>query len=158
MDHHRRDAKAFLRAFRDGHPDAGLRAERALGARAHARFLLSDAQHVVASEQGYRTWLELKRATERDERVVDTGLEYGRGDPVRVRVVRRGTRAWVSDGAAGAARAGRTRVPDELARRIEREFVVNVSRCGDVGLPGERFVERIARASLALYQELLDLE
>jgi len=66
----------------------------------------------------------------RKERVVDTGLEYGPGAPV---------------------------VADEL--------VVNVSRQGVVSLPVVRvgpqkneIVGRIGEASLALYQELLELE
>jgi ankyrin repeat protein len=39
----------------------------ALGERANARFSLSDAQHVVAIEHGYRTWPQLKHALERAE-------------------------------------------------------------------------------------------
>jgi hypothetical protein len=93
----------------------------------------------------------------RVERVVDTGLEYFPGDRVLVRVVKRDGRERVSDEARAAAKAGRTSVPEEIARRVEREFVVNVSRRGEIFLPGERFVDRIGEASLALYQDLLEL-
>jgi hypothetical protein len=93
----------------------------------------------------------------REERVVDTGLEYAPGDRVLVRVVKRDGRERVSDDARAAAKAGRSRVPETLVRRVEEEFVVNVSRRGEIFLPGERFADRVARASLALYQDLLDL-
>ena len=90
--------------------------------------------------------------------VVDSGLEYLPGRPVLIRVVRREGRVRVSDEARGVELAGRTKVPEDVARQIEEEFVVNVSRRGEVFLPGERFVERVAHASLALFEELLDLE
>lgn len=93
----------------------------------------------------------------REERLVDTGLEYIPGDHVLVRVVKRDGRERVTDEARAAAKAGRTSVPEEIIRRVEREFVVNVSRRGEVFLPGERFAERIGEASLALYQDLLEL-
>jgi hypothetical protein len=94
----------------------------------------------------------------REERVVDTGLEYMPGDPVLVRVVRRGTRVRVTDDARAAVKAGCAKVPDEIARAVEDALVVNVSRRGEIFLPGERFVHRIGEASLALYEELLELE
>lgn len=93
----------------------------------------------------------------REERLVDTGLEYAPGDRVIVRVVKRDGRERVSDGARAAAKAGRTKVPEEVARRVEEEFVVNVSRRGEIFLPGERFARRIGEASLALYHDLLEL-
>ena len=93
----------------------------------------------------------------RSEHVVDTGLEYVPGDHVLVRVVKRDGRERATDRARAVAKAGRTSVPEEIARRVEREFVVNVSRRGEIFLPGERFVHRIGEASLALYQDLLDL-
>lgn len=94
----------------------------------------------------------------REERVVDTGLEYAPGDPVVVRVVRRDGRERVSDEGRAAAKAGASKVPEEIARRVERTFVVNVSRRGEISLPGVRFVDRIGNASLALYHDLLELE
>ena len=93
----------------------------------------------------------------RDERLVDTGLEYAPGDRVVVRVVKRDGRERVSDYARAATKAGRAKVPEEIGRRVEREFVVNVSRRGEIFLPGAQFADRIGQASLALYQDLLDL-
>jgi hypothetical protein len=66
LEHCRKDAKGLVRAVRAGDPDAVARAGEAL--RARDRFQLSDAQHVVAVEHGYRTWPELKRALESAER------------------------------------------------------------------------------------------
>jgi hypothetical protein len=93
----------------------------------------------------------------RQEHIVDTGLEYTPGDRVLVRVVKRDRRERVSDEGRAAAKAGRTSVPEEVARRVEEEFVVNVSRSGEIFLPGERFARRIGEASLALFQDLLEL-
>jgi len=94
----------------------------------------------------------------REERIVDTGLEYAPGDRVVVRLVKRDGRERVTDEARAATKAGRTKVPEDIARCVEDEFVVNVSRRGEIFLPGERFADRIGAASLALYQDLLELD
>ena len=94
----------------------------------------------------------------RAEELVETGLFYREGEPVRVRVARHERRVWVTDDGRGAELAGRTRVDEDTRRRIEDELAVNVDRHGRVSLPGEHFAERIGRASLALHQELLDQE
>ena len=62
LERYRKDAKALVRAHRAGETGALARAQAVLGAR--GRFRLSDAQHVVAVEHGYRTWPDLKRAAE----------------------------------------------------------------------------------------------
>ena len=165
MEHHRKDAKRLLRAFRTGEAEAVRRVATVLGERAQTRFVLSDAQHVVAIEQGYRTWPELTRETTREEQVVVTGLAYGPSDPVRVRIVRRGRRTEVTDDGAAVERAGRPEGWREVARRIDDELIVNVSRNGVVSLPcsprgrleTDEIVDRIGRASLALYQDILEL-
>jgi ankyrin repeat protein len=66
LERYRKDAKALVRAHRAGDPGALARAEAVLGSR--GRFQLSDAQHVVAVEHGYRTWPELRRAAETAKR------------------------------------------------------------------------------------------
>lgn len=112
-------------------------------------------------EHGYRTWPDLKHDLESRVRVVEmveTGLLYREGEPVTVRVVRRDHRTKASDAGRAMALADATRVPEEIARRIEQQFCVNVARNGDVFLPGAQFADRIGRASLALYEELLDAE
>jgi hypothetical protein len=101
----------------------------------------------------------------RTESVIDSGLEYRPGDPARVRVVRREQRVSVTDDGAAIRRAGRPSRWREAADRVGRELVVNVSRDGSIWLPVVRagpgepeIIRRIAEASLALYQEVLELE
>jgi hypothetical protein len=100
----------------------------------------------------------------REERFVDTGLEYTPGDHVVVRVVHRDRRTLVTDDGAAVARSGRPAGWRDVAREIEDGDVVNVSRQGTVWLPVVRvgppedaIVRRIGEASLALYQDLLEL-
>jgi excisionase family DNA binding protein len=101
----------------------------------------------------------------RVDEVIDTGLEYAPGDPVQVRVARRGRRISVTDDGAAVERAGRPQGWRAVADRLAAQLVVNIGRHGGVGLPvvpvgpGEdAIVRRIGDASLALYQELLELE
>ena len=101
----------------------------------------------------------------REERIVDTGLEYVPGDRVRLRVVHRDRRTSISDGGAALERAGQPAGWRDTARRIADDLIVNVSRQGIVSLPvvqcgpsEEVVVRRIGEASLALYRDLLDLE
>jgi hypothetical protein len=171
LEHHRKDAKRLLRAARAGAPEALARAAAALGKDTQDRLQLSDALHVVAREQGYRSWPELKHATERSaagpartDTTIETKLEYQPGHPVRVRVVRRGPRISVSDDGAAFERAGRPRAWHRAAERVQHELVVNFSRAGIISLPvvpvgpsEEEVVRRIAEASRAFYQELLEV-
>lgn len=99
----------------------------------------------------------------RTDAVVDTGLEFTPGDPVRVRVVHRDNRTLVTDDGAAVERAGRPRHWQDAAWRLDRELVVNISRRGVVSLPVVRVgppeaevIRRIGAASLAFYQELLE--
>lgn len=105
------------------------------------------------------------RPPTRTESVIETGLEYGPRDPVRVRVVRRPHRVSVTDDGAAIVRAGRPRGWRDVAERVSQELVVNVSRNGVVSLPvvrvgppEEEIVNRIAEASVGLYQEVLELD
>lgn len=100
----------------------------------------------------------------REDRVVDTGLEYVPGERVLVHVVQREHRTSVSDDGAAIGRAGRPPGWRDVAERIDDELVVNVSRQGVVWLPvvgvgpcEDEIVGRIGEASLALYQDLLEL-
>jgi len=167
----RKDAKALARGFRAAYPEAIERAQAVLGRRAHERFQLSDAQHVVAVEHGYRTWPELKHAAAeldkglaRTEETVDAGLEYLPGDPVVLRAVRRRL-LWIDDQGGAVARAGMPAGWREVAERIADELIVNISRNGTVSLPVSRggpgydaIIRRIAEASVVLHEELLELE
>jgi hypothetical protein len=93
-----------------------------------------------------------------------TGLEYRPDDPVIVTVVRRERRLSVTDGAAAVMRAGRPPGWEGAAERLAREYDVNVKRDGAVWLPVvpagpglDEIVRRIGLASLALYQDVLEL-
>jgi hypothetical protein len=174
LEHHRKEAKRLRRAYADGEPEAVARGSAALGDRAGARFLLSDAQHVIAVEHGYRSWPDLKRAVEstpveiipehdRSETILETGLQYRPGEPVLVRVSRREHRIEVSDDGAAFEKAGRAQTWQTAADRVLEQYIVNISRHGVISLPvmplgQQQVVQRIAEASLALYQEILDLE
>jgi hypothetical protein len=142
------------------------------------RFVLTDAQHVIAVELGLRSWPDLTRtvrvadaaqadgvAEGRRETRIDTGLHYRPGDPVCVWLVRRERRVSVTDSGAAIERAGWPSFWHGVAHRVCPELDVNVSRLGVIWLPvvkagaGEdAIVRRIAAASLSFYQELLDLD
>jgi hypothetical protein len=103
-------------------------------------------------------------AAPRTDRLIDTGLEFSPGDPVLVRVTQRGHRISVSDDGAAVVRAGLPPGWNTTARRISDELVVNIGRSGTVSLPvvpvgppQTEVIRRIGAASLALYQELLEL-
>jgi len=107
----------------------------------------------------------LSQAYDPSTLAVSTDLEYRPGDPVRVRVARRPGRVNVTDDGAAVRRAGRPAGWRASCAALERELVVNVTRQGTVwlpvvpaGPPEGVVVARIEKASLALYQELLDLQ
>jgi hypothetical protein len=159
LERYRNDAKALVRAHRTLDDEARARARVVLGERASERFQLSDAQHVIAIENGYRNWPDLKSSAPTE---LTTALEYAPGDPVTLRITRR-RMIGVSDDGGAVARAGTPPGWREVADRIADALVVNVSRSGTVSLPVSRrgpgydaIVERIAQASLALYEELLE--
>ena len=192
LDYHRKAAKSLARAFHSGDPAALERAQNVLGHRAAERFLLSDAQFVVAREQGHRSWAAFKHALdaaagEPDERLqrlalalaearsgwdelgealIDGGVHYVAGDPVLVRVRKRGYRYTIDDDGGAVARAGRPAGWLELARRIaEDDYWLNVNRVGTVFVPTVEgrlnamawLCTRVADASAALYEGLIEL-
>jgi hypothetical protein len=163
VEQFRKQAKALVRAHRAGGADAVARARAVLGER--DRFVLADAQHVVAREQGHRTWADLKREEEtRADWEVDTGLVYGAGEPVRVHVKRRLHRYLLDDRGAAARIAGRPLGWQEVAHEVVvGRFWLNVDRRGKVFVPAvapaslEEITTRVGEASVALYAALLDL-
>jgi hypothetical protein len=101
----------------------------------------------------------------RAEETITTGFSYGPGEPVTVTVTHRAQRTAASDKGAAAERAGKPVGWLAIAEQLERDLNVNITRQGVVWLPvvaagpGERaIVARIAEASLALYQKLLELD
>jgi hypothetical protein len=165
LDGYRREAKRLVRAVRAGDERALARAESVLGSRARERFLLSDAQHVVAREEGYRGWAELRRGLP-EEWEVDTGLRYGPGEPVRIRIRRRGRRYDLDDCGEAVRLAGKPAGWREAAERAVEPM--NLSRSGVVFVPAveggfpDRDIEALARrlgeSSRAVYDALVELE
>jgi hypothetical protein len=165
LDGYRREAKRLARAFRAGEATARMRAEAVLGGRERERFLLSDAQHVIAREQGYRTWAELRRELPK-QWIVETGLRYGPGEPVRIRIRRRGRRYDLDDLGEAVRLAGKAPGWREAAERAVEPM--NVSRSGVVlvaaveGSFPDRDIESLARrlgaSSRAVYDALVELE
>ncbi|HEX3956184.1 MAG TPA: ankyrin repeat domain-containing protein [Trebonia sp.] len=60
LEYYRKQAKHLLRSYEAGDAAARDRAAEVLGGRAAGRFLLSDAQFVLAQEHGFRTWAEFR--------------------------------------------------------------------------------------------------
>ena len=95
---------------------------------------------------------------------VTSELAYRPGDPVTVTVTQRAHRTSVSDEGAAVRRAGKPAGWLAIAGRLERDLDVNITRQGVVWLPlvaidpdEQALVKRIAEASLALYQDMLEL-
>ena len=168
MEYHRKQAKELVRAHRAGEHDAARRADAVLGRRARERFLLSDAQHVVARELGFRTWAELKRAQESEwvdgqDVTLGTDLVYTSDDLVEIVVRKRGWRFDISDGGRAVELAGRPDGWPAAAERIVEDYALNVNRRGVVFVQSnegrlDALVARVAACSVAVYQELLERE
>jgi Ankyrin repeats (3 copies) len=60
LEYYRKQAKHLQRSYETGDAAARARAAEMLGGRAAGRFLLSDAQFVLAQEHGFRTWAEFR--------------------------------------------------------------------------------------------------
>ena len=60
LEYYRKQAKHLQRTYATGDAAAQARVADVLGDRADGRFLLSDAQFVVAQEHGFRTWAEFR--------------------------------------------------------------------------------------------------
>ena len=60
LEYYRKQAKHLQRSYETGDAAARARVADVLGDRAAERFLLSDAQFVLAQEHGFRTWAEFR--------------------------------------------------------------------------------------------------
>jgi hypothetical protein len=95
--------------------------------------------------------------------LLDTGLDYGDGEPVLVSVRRRANRIDIDDRGRGAEKAGKPPGWLELAREVVERDSLNVNRAGVVfvgsfeGRDYAPLVQRVGDRSLAVYEELLDL-
>jgi hypothetical protein len=89
---------------------------------------------------------------------------YAPGDPVAVRVRKRGHRYAIDDEAGAVERAGRVAGWLPVAERAVAELALNVNRRGVVfvqageGRDIDALSERVADASLAVYAALLELD
>jgi hypothetical protein len=105
---------------------------------------------------------------ERGEIVLETGLTYDGLTPVTIRATKRERRYLFSDGGGAVAAADvdptLLDIPDSIVMGC---YSVNVSRHGVVSLPGfarssddwlARLPELVAQGSIALYEQLLELE
>jgi hypothetical protein len=99
-----------------------------------------------------------------DSRVVDTGLTYARGRPVRVRVRHRGHRYDIDDMGGAIAVAPRAPGWSEAAGRAVARRGWNVNRAGIVfvqaveGRDIDALVRGTAEASVAVFDALLALD
>ena len=175
LEHYRKEAKALVRQFRAGDPSARERASVILGARADERFVLSDAQFVLAREHGVGSWAELRRAAEasplvelmgadRGEVMVESELSYGDGEAVLILVRKRLYRYLLSDLGRAVEKAGKPRGWREAAEHAVQPM--NVDRQGRVFVPAhprrlaalEEMVESLADASRAVHEAVIALE
>jgi hypothetical protein len=168
----RRDAKRLVRDHRAGNPAARARAAAVLGER--DRFLLTDAQFVLAREHGHRSWAELRRAAESPlaalmqqevgEVVVASGLAYGDGEPVEILVRKRLHRYDLSDRGRALEKAGTPPGWYEVADLAAEPM--NVDRRGRVFVQAhphsvqalETMVRRLADASRVAHEAFLVLD
>src|ERR1700754_3091863 len=79
LEYYRKQAKHLLRSYEAGDAAARDRAAEVLGDRAAERFLLSDAQFVLAQEHGFRTWAEFRADIESQSTAGDRPVSRLRG-------------------------------------------------------------------------------
>ena len=81
LEYYRKQAKHLLRSYEAGDAAARDRAAEVLGDRAAGRFLLSDAQFVLAQEHGFRTWAEFRAHIQSQRATGDRPVSrlWGRG-------------------------------------------------------------------------------
>jgi hypothetical protein len=183
LDALRRDARLLRRAVARGDVRARERAAAVVGPRVDDRFVLADALHVVARESGAPSWPALVGSVRRgpiraglDEEAdesgvaeidVETGLRFPDGAPVTIAVRRRGRRLMLDDHGDAVTKSGRPRGWADAAERAVEPSHMNLARTtGKVFVPAwdddrgdlEELARRLARASLDVYEALLELE
>lgn len=104
-------------------------------------------------------------STDRDEVILDTGLVYTEGEPVLVAIRRRGRRYDLRDDGRALELAGRPEGWREAAAAAVDAFDLNLTRGGVVFVPAveggvdrDWLARRVAGASLAVYDAVLELE
>ncbi|MEU4835623.1 ankyrin repeat domain-containing protein [Streptosporangium sp. NPDC023615] len=176
-EYYRKQAKHLRRAYATGDAAAEARVADVLGDRAAERFLLGDAQFVIAQEHGFRTWAEFRahidsRGTTEDRPVsrlsgimpgayasmADALLaELRRNDPgalrrLRAYVPRHATATAASAASAAELRDARLIIARELGFPTWRELVSFTERSRhdlDERQESRRRLHREAEALLA---------
>jgi hypothetical protein len=100
------------------------------------------------------------------ETIVDSGREWRPGEPVQLRIRRRGHWTEIDDLGEAVRRAGKPPGWLEIADRVVAEEGMNVSRAGVVfvsygrrtGHDLETITGRLADSALDVYNALLDLD
>lgn len=113
-----------------------------------------------------REWIAAASASwgERGEVVIDSGRTYLEGEPVLVRLRKRGRRFELDDDGAASRIAGRPEGWLEVAGRLVAEDGFNVNRRGVVFVPVVEgrdlavLVDRLAESSAGVCSSLLELD
>lgn len=101
---------------------------------------------------------------ERDEVILDSERCYIEGRPVQIRIRKRQHRYDITDDGAAVRLAGKPQGWLPVAERVVEEFSLNVNRRGAVFVGTvypdwvDALAARVADASLAVYEALLELE
>jgi hypothetical protein len=78
LEYYRKQAKHLQRSYETGDAAARARAADVLGDRAAERFLLSDAQLVLAQEHGFRNWADFRAHIQSQDTAGDRPPACGR--------------------------------------------------------------------------------
>jgi Ankyrin repeats (many copies) len=150
LEYYRKQAKHLLRSYEAGDAAARDRAAEVLGDRAAGRFLLSDAQFVLAQEHGFRTWAEFRADIQSQRATGDRPVsrlwgnessgyasqadilltELRRGDPAALARLRAYVPRYAAatDGSATELRDARLIVARELGFPTWRELVAAIEK------------------------------
>ena len=150
LEYYRKQAKHLLRSYEAGDAAARDRAAEVLGDRAAERFLLSDAQFVLAQEHGFRTWAEFRADIQSQRTTGDRpvsrlwgrragdyaswadGLltELRRGDPGALRRLRANVPRYAAatDASTAELRDARLIIARELGFPTWRELVASAEK------------------------------
>jgi hypothetical protein len=99
-----------------------------------------------------------------EELVLETGVDYRSGEPVQVRLRRRGNRVHLDDGGNAVQHAGRPSGWLDVAERVVAADGFNINRRGVVFVAVGRgrdlapLALRLSDTSLGVYLALLDLQ
>jgi len=150
LEYYRKQAKHLLRSYEAGDKAARDRAAEVLGDRAAGRFLLSDAEFVLAQEHGFRTWAEFRADIQSQHATRDRPVsrlwgnessgyasqadilltELRRGDPAALARLRAHVPRYAAatDGSTTELRDARLIVARELGFPTWRELVAAIEK------------------------------